>query len=94
MAITRQIIFLAQKDCIEELKATLKYLLENTRGTEGCLKFDIYQTKTNPIEFILIESWKDEESLASYFKSDVYLDFKKTFNEYTAHVEPFELEIL
>jgi len=94
MTITRQIIFLAQKDCIEELKAVLKYLLENTRGVEGCLKFDIYQAKNNPIEFILMESWENEEALSAYFKSEIYLDFKKTFNEYTAHVEPFELELL
>ena len=94
MTITRQIIFLAQKDCIEELKAILKYLLDNTRGTQGCLKFDIYQTKNNPVEFILMESWENEEALSSYFKSETYLDFKNTFNEYTAHVEPFELEVL
>lgn len=94
MTITRQIIFLAKRDCIEELKALLKILLENSRNEDGCLKFDIYQTKNNLVEFILMESWENEDALSSYFKSVAYLDFKEKFNEYTAHVEPFELEIL
>ena len=94
MTITRQIIFLAQRDCIEELKALLKILLENTKSKDGCLKFDIYQTKSNPVEFILMESWENEAALSSYFKSAEYLDFKEKLNDYIAHIEPFELEIL
>ncbi len=31
MAITRQIIFLAKRDCIEELKALLKSTIEDTK---------------------------------------------------------------
>ena len=55
MAITRQIIFLAKRDCIEELKALLKSTIEET-------------------------------SHYSYFINN--------FNQYSAHIEPFELEVL
>ena len=37
MAITRQIIFLAKRDCIEELKALLKSTIEETKKEEGWL---------------------------------------------------------
>ena len=94
MTITRQIIFLSKRDCIEELKDLFKRLLPNVKNYEGCLKLDIYQTKNNPVEFILIESWESEEVLATYFKSKNYLDFKNELNDYLAHIEPFELEIL
>lgn len=94
MTITRQIIFLSKRDCIEELKNLLKELLLNTKNKEGCLKFDIYQTKNNPVEFILIESWQNEDSLLAYFKSETYIEFKEKLNQYIAHIEPFELEIL
>jgi len=94
MTITRQIIFLAQRESIEELKALLKTLLENTKGTQGCLKFEIYHTKNNPVEFILMESWESAEALSVYFETETYVEFKNSFNQYTKHVEPFELEIL
>lgn len=94
MSITRQIIFLSKRDCIEQLKELLKKLMKNTKQMQGCLKFEIYQTKTNQVEFILIESWENEQSLSNYFKSEVYLDFKSQLNDFIAHIEPFELEIL
>jgi quinol monooxygenase YgiN len=94
MTITRQNIFLAERESIEELKALLKKLLEDTKDTKGCLKFEIYQTKNNPVEFILMESWENKETLSVYFKSEAYVEFKNIFNKYTKHVEPFELDIL
>ena len=56
MVITRQIIFLAKKDCIEELKALLKSTIEESKKEEGCLMYEVFQTKSNPVEFIVIDS--------------------------------------
>ena len=68
MAITRQIIFLAKRDCIEELKALLKSTIEETKKEEGCLIYEVFQTKSNPVEFIVIDSWESEETLNKHWQ--------------------------
>ncbi len=94
MTITRQIIFLAKRDCIEELKELLKSTIKDSKEEEGCLMYEVFQTKNNPVEFIVIDSWKDEDALNKHYESKHYLHFINNFKEYNAHIEPFELEIL
>ncbi len=94
MTITRQIIFIAKKDCIEEFKSLLKSTIEDTKKEEGCLMYDVFQTKNNLVEFIVIDSWEDEDALNKHYESEHYLHFINNFKQYNAHVEPFELEVL
>ena len=94
MSITRQIIFLAKKDCINELKALLKKTIEGSKKEEGCLMYEVFQTKNNPVEFIVIDSWENEEALNAHYESEHYLHFINNFQQYNAHIEPFELEVL
>ena len=94
MAITRQIIFLAKRDCIEELKALLKSTIEASKKEQGCLMYEVFQTKTNLVEFIVIDSWENEEALNKHYESEHYLYFINNFKQYNAHIEPFELELL
>lgn len=94
MAITRQIIFLAKKDCIEELKALLKTTINDSKKENGCLMYEVFQAKNNPVEFIAIDSWENEEALNKHYESEHYLHFLNNFKQYNAHIEPFELEIL
>ena len=94
MAITRQIIFLAKKDCIEELKALLKQTIKDSKEEQGCLMYEVFQTKSNPIEFIVIDSWENEEALNKHYETTHYSNFINNFKRYNAHIEPFELDIL
>ena len=94
MAITRQIIFLAKRDCIEELKELLKSTIEETKKEEGCLMYEVFQTKSNPVEFIVIDSWDSEEALNKHYETPHYSNFINKFKQYNAHIEPFELEHL
>ena len=94
MAITRQIIFLAKRDCIEELKALLKTTIQKSKEEQGCLMYEAFQTKNNPVEFIVIDSWENKEALDSHYESEHYLHFINNFKQYNAHIEPFELEVL
>lgn len=94
MAITRQIIFIAKRDCIEELKALLTATIEDSKKENGCLMYQVFQTKNNPVEFIAIDSWENEEALDKHYESEHYLHFLNNFKQYNAHIEPFELEIL
>ncbi|PHR69563.1 MAG: antibiotic biosynthesis monooxygenase [Arcobacter sp.] len=94
MTITRQIIFLAKRDCIEELKALLKATVKPSKEEDGCLIYDVFQTKNNPVEFIQIDSWENKEALDKHYESEHYSFFINNFKQYNAHVEPFELEVL
>lgn len=94
MTITRQIIFLAKRDCIEELKTLLQGTIKDTKKENGCLMYEVFQTKNNPVEFIVIDSWKSEEVLNKHYESEHYLHFINNFKQYNAHVEPFELDNL
>ena len=94
MAITRQIIFIAKRDCIEELKALLTATIEDSKKENGCLMYQVFQTKNNPVEFIASDSWENEEALNKHYESEHYLHFLNNFKQYNAHIEPFELEIL
>ena len=94
MAITRQIIFIAKRDCIEELKTLLSATIEDSKKEDGCLMYQVFQTKNNPVEFIAIDSWENEEALNKHYESEHYLHFLNNFKQYNAHIEPFELEIL
>ena len=94
MTITRQIIFIAKRDCIEELKALIMSTIKDTKKENGCLMYEVFQTKNNLIEFIVIDSWENEEALNKHYESEHYLHFINNFKQYNAHVEPFELEVL
>lgn len=94
MPITRQIIFLAKKDCIDEFKHLIKATIKDSKKEEGCLMYEVFQTKNNPVEFIVIDSWKDEEALNKHYETEHYLHFINNFKQYNAHIEPFELENL
>ena len=94
MAITRQIIFLAKKDCIEELKELLNSTIKDSKKEEGCLMYEVFQTKSNLVEFIVIDSWESEEALNKHYETAHYSHFLNNFKQYNAHIEPFELDVL
>ncbi len=94
MTITRQIIFIAKRDCIKELKDLLTQTIKESKKEDGCLLYEVFQTKNNPVEFIVIDSWENEEALNKHYESEHYLYFINNFKQYNAHVEPFELEKL
>ena len=56
--------------------------------------YEVFQTKTNLVEFIVIDSWENEEALNKHYESEHYSYFLNNFKEYNAHIEPFELEVL
>lgn len=94
MTITRQIIFLAKRDCILEFKALLCSTIKDSKKEKGCLMYEVFQTKSNPVEFIVIDSWENEDALNKHYESEHYLHFLNNFKQYNAHIEPFELEVL
>jgi len=85
MTITKEVIFVAKDENIEELKALLKTMIEPSQASPGCLLYEIYQMDDKPTTFVVIESWRDEAALNGHKNSAHY-------NHYKSHYEPFTAE--
>jgi len=94
MYITKQVIFVAKDDCIEELKKLLEMMVEPSRSEDGCLLYNIYQKKEHPNTFVVIETWRDEIALKGHQHSEHYKYYKKRFEPFTASKESYNLQIL
>ena len=81
-------------DLIKQKQDLLTKSIEETKKEEGCLIYEVFQTKSNPVEFIVIDSWESEEALNKHYETPHYSHFINNFNQYNAYIGPFELEIL
>ena len=60
-------------------------LLEPTRREQGCLRYDLMQSRTDPEAFVFIEEWEDEAALQSHLSEP---DVQRAFRD----VQPFVTE--
>jgi len=84
MPITKEVIFVAKEENIEELKALLKTMVEPSRNAKGCLLYHIYQMEEKPTTFVVIESWENEAALDGHKNSAHYKHYKANFEPFTA----------
>ena len=94
MPITKQVTFIAKQNSIEELKALLKTMVQDSKNEQGCLLYDIFQVKQHPEKFIVVESWLNEAALDGHKNSSHYKHYKSNFEVFCAHKDSFELETL
>ncbi|NWF65952.1 MAG: antibiotic biosynthesis monooxygenase [Campylobacterales bacterium] len=83
MSITKQVVFVAKEESIEELKALLETMVEPSRKSNGCLLYNIYQMVEKPDTFVVIESWADDEALKGHQNSAHYKHYKANFEPFT-----------
>jgi len=83
MTITKQVKFVAKKECIEELKALLVTMVDASRAEDGCLYYYIHQLTDNPTVFVVLESWLNDDALEGHKHSAHYLHYKANFEVYT-----------
>jgi len=91
MSITKQVIFVAKEEYIEELKALLGTMVEPSRHSKGCLLYHIYQREDKPTTFVVIESWENEAALDGHKHSAHYRHYKTHFEQYTAEKYSYNL---
>ena len=58
LQVVAHIVALPEK--VEQLKALLIGLIEPTRAEEGCLKYELFQNRTDPTDFTFVEEWTTE----------------------------------
>jgi len=91
MTITKQVIFVAKEENIEELKALLITMIDASREEDGCLFYYIHQMSEKPTTFVVLESWENDEALEGHKHSAHYLHYKENFEQYTAEKYSNEL---
>jgi len=57
----------AKPETIDDLTATLKAILPDTRAYKGCQNIIVTANQDNPLKLILIEKWDSRADQESYF---------------------------
>lgn len=94
MEITKKVVFIAKDESISELKALLETMIEASRREDGCLLYNIYQLKNKPTEFVVVETWENEEKLKGHQNTTHYKHYKANFEQFTADKYSDEMSIL
>ena len=57
-------------ECVDEYYKLIFELIDRTREEDGNISYTLYADKEHPGEHVLIEEWRDQESLDKHFKTD------------------------
>jgi len=91
MTVTKEVIFVAKEDSIEELKGLLAMMVEPSRAEDGCHYYYINQMIQKPTTFVVFEQWRDEAALEGHRHTAHYHEYKNAFEQYTAEKFSYEL---
>ncbi len=68
--VTRVVLrVIAREDKVEQLKPILLELAEQSRKEDGCNGYKVFQSKSDPHEFVLYESWASDAALDAHLKT-------------------------
>lgn len=57
---------------VEEFKALVEELINESRKEEGCIAYNLYEDINNPNILTFIEEWRSEEDIKLHNKSEHY----------------------
>jgi len=60
----------------EVTKAELQKLVAPTLVEEGCIKYDLHESTTEPTEFVFYEIWESQEALDKHSQSEHLRKFR------------------
>ena len=75
----------------EELAGLLAALVDDTRGEEGCLRYDLYRDPSNPDTWIFVENWASHELWQQHVDGPRFKAFVKEI-EGIARGGPYKLD--
>lgn len=68
--VTRVVLrVMAREGTVEQLKPILLELAEQSRAEKGCNGYKVFQSKSDPLEFVLYESWASDAALDAHLKT-------------------------
>jgi quinol monooxygenase YgiN len=50
----------------DDLEAVLREVQEASRADDGCLSYGYYSNVADPLSFVAVEEWRDEEALREH----------------------------
>lgn len=57
-------------ECVEEFLAITKELVEKTNKLDaGCVKYELCRDVNDPLRFVMLEEWEDQQSLDAHMKA-------------------------
>lgn len=56
----------AKPEAAEQVRAALQELVGLTRGEDGCVSYDLYESGSAPGTFVTVERWRDAASLEAH----------------------------
>lgn len=60
---------ISKRETIAETREVLLGLIGPTCSEEGCIKYELHQNTTDPMDFTFIEEWTDDASLDAHLGS-------------------------
>ncbi len=94
MEITKKVVFIAKDESINELKELLITMIEPSRAEPGCTLYNIYQLPNKPTEFVVVETWENQDYLDAHGKTAHYKHYKENFEPFCAEKFKDDMEIL
>lgn len=79
--IARKVI---QEGTMEKVLKLYDELVTLSRLEEGCISYELYQDKSNPLLLAVFEEWENQESLDKHTKSEHFTRIVPLLNEFTA----------
>lgn len=59
----------AQADAADQVRAALQELATATRGEEGCISYDLFESGAATGTFVTIETWRSQDDLDAHLAS-------------------------
>ena len=65
--VTRVVLrVVARPDTVDQLKPALFELAAQSRKEDGCNAYKVFQSQSNPLEFVCYESWASDAALEAH----------------------------
>lgn len=74
--------FYIKNDKREEFLAEIVPLIASARLEEGCLRYDLYKSVEKKSQFVMIEHWKNQESIDKHNQNPLLINLFGKMSEY------------
>lgn len=74
--------FYVKNDKREDFLADIVPLIASTRLEEGCLLYDLYESVEKKNQFVMIEHWKNQESIDKHNQNPLLINLFGKISEY------------
>ena len=82
-----------KEECVDDFLAISKELVEKTNALDkGCIRYELCRDANNPLRFIMLEEWENQEALDAHMKAKHFVENVPKFGDLTS--KPSELTLL